>query len=131
MKFFLEFVSCCGIARPATTGEQAPLSDETSSLVPRRMRRRRKRGRPGNSGSTSPNSVEWRPSLSSISEDNVVAMVVERTAEVERAVKKREERPESDDSSGPQPRRGLRASVTYNGDSGVLSDAVYVLMGLN
>ncbi|KAH0986807.1 hypothetical protein GBA52_014205 [Prunus armeniaca] len=89
MKFLLEFVSCCGIARPATIGEQAPLSEETSSLVPRRMRRRRKRGRLGNSGSTSPNSAEWRPSLTSISEDNVVAMVVDRTAEVERAVKRK------------------------------------------
>ncbi|KAB2615761.1 hypothetical protein D8674_022349 [Pyrus ussuriensis x Pyrus communis] len=79
MKFLLEFVSCCGATRPATsTSEPAPLSEETSRMI-RCSRKRR----------SSVNSCDWRPSLSSISEDNVAAMVVDRTAGMERSVKRK------------------------------------------
>ncbi|KAM1041485.1 hypothetical protein ACFX13_031403 [Malus domestica] len=86
MKFLLEFVSCCGATRPATsTSEPASLSEETRSLVraPSRMRRCSRKRR------SSVNSCDWRPSLSSISEDNVAAMVVDRTAGIERSVKRK------------------------------------------
>nr|GMC47504.1 Serine/threonine-protein kinase MRCK gamma like [Ipomoea batatas]GMC51811.1 Serine/threonine-protein kinase MRCK gamma like [Ipomoea batatas] len=63
MKFLLELVTCCGAS---TFRQQAP-AEETRSLVPPPERRRKKgrvvvtrRGRPV---------AEWRPSLSSISED--------------------------------------------------------------
>ena len=77
MRFFLEFVSCCGSlprsSEDVSKTESAPvrsdetqLSDETQSLVPpvSRTRRRKKRGRLGTSAV-----IEWRPSLGSISED--------------------------------------------------------------
>ncbi|XP_068309942.1 uncharacterized protein [Pyrus communis] len=86
MKFFLEFVSCCRATRPATsTSEPAPLSEETRSLVmaPSGMIRCSRKRR------SSVNSCDWRPSLSSISEDNVAAMVVDRTAGIERSVKRK------------------------------------------
>ncbi|CAL0333803.1 unnamed protein product [Lupinus luteus] len=71
MRFFLEFVSCCGSptqnrSAPATL----PAEDEQRWLVPAppviasRPRTRRKRGRRGH---------EWRPSLGSISEDITVS----------------------------------------------------------
>ncbi|KAB2605830.1 hypothetical protein D8674_005547 [Pyrus ussuriensis x Pyrus communis] len=86
MKFLLEFVPCCGATRPTTSNsEPAPLSEETRSLVraPSRILRRRRKRR------SSVNSSDWTPSLSSISEDNVAAKVVDRTAAIERAVKRK------------------------------------------
>ncbi|EXB50914.1 hypothetical protein L484_021141 [Morus notabilis] len=81
---FLVFVSCCGpTVMPAVRPESSqsssatPPAEETRSLVrSRRYRRRPKRGRLGASGSA-PVPVEWKPSLCSISEDNVV--MVERS----------------------------------------------------
>ncbi|KAA8523760.1 hypothetical protein F0562_010183 [Nyssa sinensis] len=80
MRFFLEFVSCCGYACRSSdpTATPSPPPDETRSLVhspppsqPNTCRyRRRKRGRVAVSRSGSV--VEWRPSLGAISEDNVV-----------------------------------------------------------
>ncbi|KAI4322842.1 hypothetical protein L6164_022497 [Bauhinia variegata] len=64
MRFFLEFVSCCGSPSEPAVMERASLElrKETSTLVPAvRYNRRKKRGRAAQ---------DWRPSLGSISEDN-------------------------------------------------------------
>ncbi|KAA8531807.1 hypothetical protein F0562_006476 [Nyssa sinensis] len=80
MRFFLEFVSCCGFAFCSLdlTTTPSPPPEETRSLVhsPPLSQpntccyRRRKRGRVAVSRSSWV--VEWRPSLGAISKDNVV-----------------------------------------------------------
>ncbi|PON55759.1 hypothetical protein PanWU01x14_185680 [Parasponia andersonii] len=117
---FLEFVSCCGPALtpsgPTVRPEPARRPEETRSLVqpppPPRSRRRRKRGWLGASGSVSA-SAEWRPSLCSISEDNVVVIEKKgeennRTAGSERMVKRK--------SGSRSPRR--TNGVSYSDDYG-------------
>ncbi|XP_027356087.1 uncharacterized protein LOC113865602 [Abrus precatorius] len=72
MKFFFEFVSCCGSPTKRASEPIAPAPEEESSLVPatisvtvassrRYCRRQKKAG-----------AADWRPSLGSISEDSVV-----------------------------------------------------------
>ncbi|KAI3466193.1 hypothetical protein Pfo_022856, partial [Paulownia fortunei] len=75
MKFLLEFVTCCG---SCSSGARQP-AEETRLLVVQEPRRRvgRKQGRVRGGGR------EWRPSLSSISEDVLMA---ERINNVERPV---------------------------------------------
>ncbi|KAJ7948514.1 Serine/threonine-protein kinase MRCK gamma like [Quillaja saponaria] len=76
MRFFLEFVPCCGhviTRRTVEATSSPPSSEERRSLVPlSRSLRRRKRGR-----QNSMSSADWKPSLGSISEDNVVAEKVD------------------------------------------------------
>lgn len=110
---FLEFVSCCGPAvtsGPAVRPEPVRRQDETSSLVQQpRCRRRRKRGRLGGSGSASASSAEWKPTLCSISEDNVVIEKREenRTVGTVRLVKRK--------SGARSPRTN---GASYNDDYG-------------
>ncbi|KAB2605850.1 hypothetical protein D8674_005567 [Pyrus ussuriensis x Pyrus communis] len=86
MKFLLEFVPCYGATRPITSNsEPVSLSEKTRLLVrapSRILRCRRKRG-------SSVNSSDWMPLLCSISEDNVAAKVVDRTAAIEIALKRK------------------------------------------
>ncbi|KAK6157144.1 hypothetical protein DH2020_011392 [Rehmannia glutinosa] len=70
MKFFLEFVTCCGSCSSGTEGKRLLVVQESR----RRVGRRRGRLRGGRR--------EWRPSLSSISEDDV--LVAERINNVDR-----------------------------------------------
>ncbi|KAL3850805.1 hypothetical protein ACJIZ3_012687 [Penstemon smallii] len=66
MKFLLEFVACCG---SCSSGTRQPAEETRLLVVQQEPRRRvgRKRGRlRGNADR------EWRPSLTSISEDNVL-----------------------------------------------------------
>ncbi|KAG8365024.1 hypothetical protein BUALT_Bualt18G0059900 [Buddleja alternifolia] len=73
MKFLLEFVTCCGSC------DRQP-AEETRLLVVQESRRRggRRKGRArGSSG-------EWRPSLTSISEE--AALMAEKISNVERPV---------------------------------------------
>ncbi|XP_062077849.1 uncharacterized protein LOC133782535 [Humulus lupulus] len=94
---FLEFVSCCAPAATwGRTVRHQPIRrpEETRSLVEPvpRKRRRRKLGRLGAPGSTSSGSSgEWKPSLSSISEDKVIMEKREenRTVGSERLVKRK------------------------------------------
>ncbi|XP_019196761.1 PREDICTED: uncharacterized protein LOC109190669 [Ipomoea nil] len=65
MKFLLELVTCCGAS---TFRQQAP-AEETRSLVPPPETRRRKKGRVVVMTRRGRPVAEWRPSLSSISED--------------------------------------------------------------
>lgn len=97
MKFFLEFVACCGL--PLTDSSSAPTApapgaEESKSLVKSsRERQRKKRGRLSQSGSASAASAsaEWKPSLYSISEDNVIIAKRgdDRKAEAQRVVKRK------------------------------------------
>lgn len=76
MKFFCEFVSCCGAPPlPAVVPEESRQVE---------IRKRYRKERMGSSRSSSSSSVEWQPSLSSISEDNVIPEKEERSAEPER-----------------------------------------------
>lgn len=76
MKFFCEFVSCCGPPpQPAVVPEEMRQVE---------IRKRYRKERMGSSRSSSSSSVEWQPSLSSISEDNVTPDKEERSAEPER-----------------------------------------------
>ncbi|KAI3457019.1 hypothetical protein Pfo_013682 [Paulownia fortunei] len=72
MKFFFEFVTCCGPCSSGTEAKRLLVVHETR----RRVGRKRGRLRGGRGG------CEWRPSLSSISEDNV--LVAERINNIER-----------------------------------------------
>ncbi|KAL2496221.1 uncharacterized protein Fot_39978 [Forsythia ovata] len=66
MKFFLEFVACCG-----SGARQQPAEESTLLVVPEaRPRVGRKRGRVA--GERRCGLVDWQPSLSSIAEDNVL-----------------------------------------------------------
>lgn len=96
MKFLLEFVWCCGPTGGEGFEKDAPdsingrRSEETRALVSPRalqtitMRRskRRKRGMASASSSSATGVAEWKPTLYSISEDNVVVVVEEGTDRV-------------------------------------------------
>jgi hypothetical protein len=77
MKFLLEFVSCCGVSSggalevPESVGRQS--EEETRELMTvRNDHRRKKRGRGSSTAGNNDSGVEWKPSLSAISENNVV-----------------------------------------------------------
>jgi hypothetical protein len=74
MKFLLEFVSCCGggaLEVPESVGRQS--EEETRELMTvRNDHRRKKRGRGSSTAGNNDSGVEWKPSLSAISENNVV-----------------------------------------------------------
>lgn len=78
MKFLLEFVSCCGVSSGG--GQEVPAEsvgrqseEETRELMTvRNDHRRRKRGRGSSTAGNNDSGVEWKPSLSAISENNVV-----------------------------------------------------------
>ncbi|KAL9383199.1 hypothetical protein Peur_023522 [Populus x canadensis] len=77
MKFLLEFVSCCGVSSggalevPESVGRQS--EEETRELMTvRNDHRRKKRGRGSLTAGNNDSGVEWKPSLSAISENNVV-----------------------------------------------------------
>ncbi|KAJ6423291.1 hypothetical protein OIU84_024267 [Salix udensis] len=85
MKFLLEFVGCCGVSSGRGGPKEGPesvegLSEETHALVAlRRNYRRRKRGRWPSAAGNNNSGVEWKPTLSAISENNVAAAVVGET----------------------------------------------------
>ena len=85
MKFLLEFVGCCGVSSGGGGPKEVPesvgrLSEETHALVAiRRNHRRRKRGRGSSAAGNNNSGVEWKPTLSAISENNVAAAVVGET----------------------------------------------------
>lgn len=72
MRFFLEFVSCCGTTTQRTAVQTTTAEEEERSLVPTfsLTRRQRKRGKLGATAAAA--TPEWRPSLGAISEDNIV-----------------------------------------------------------
>lgn len=92
MKFFFEFVSCCGPAcRSAVITTGAKPAEERcvplyAASVPVESRRKQSRRAASRSG-------DWRPALNAISEDNVVVVAVERESRAavgsERIMKKR------------------------------------------
>ncbi|KAF3453554.1 hypothetical protein FNV43_RR03994 [Rhamnella rubrinervis] len=76
----------------SATAAPAPRAEETKSLVKSsRQHQRRKRGRLGQAGLASAASAEWKPSLCSISEDNMIVGKSgdDRTAGAERVVKRK------------------------------------------
>ncbi|XP_057474875.1 uncharacterized protein LOC130762988 isoform X2 [Actinidia eriantha] len=78
MKFLLELVTCC------TSGSSPSRAEETLALAPPEDRRRkRERSATAVVVLRSRSAVEWRPSLCSISEDNMTA---ERERERERVI---------------------------------------------
>ncbi|XP_011030907.1 PREDICTED: uncharacterized protein LOC105130203 [Populus euphratica] len=94
MKFLLEFVSCCGVSScggqevllPAeSVGRQS--EEETRELMTvRNDHRRKKRGRGSSTAGNNDSGAEWKPSLSAISENNVV---VARERGVERVLNRK------------------------------------------
>ncbi|KAL6314115.1 hypothetical protein AAG906_011853 [Vitis piasezkii] len=85
MKFIFEFVSCCGMPPRPAVPEEVPLPEESRTVE---LRRRYRKERVGSSRSSS-SSVEWHPSLCSISEDNLVLEKEERPAESVRTPKRK------------------------------------------
>ncbi|KAG6790553.1 hypothetical protein POTOM_006709 [Populus tomentosa] len=88
MKFLLEFVGCCGVSSGGGGPKEVPESvgrlseEETYALVAvRRNHRRKKRGRGSSTVGNNNSGVEWKPTLSAISENNVAAVVGETGAE--------------------------------------------------
>lgn len=77
MKFFLEFVSCCGSCSAGKTSETEEKRFLIVQETPCRRHSGHRRSRRLRGGRR-----EWRPSLSSISEDNV--SVAERKTDTER-----------------------------------------------
>ncbi|XP_011048255.1 PREDICTED: uncharacterized protein LOC105142362 isoform X2 [Populus euphratica] len=94
MKFLLEFVGCFGVSRGGGGPKEVPESvgrlseEETHALVAvRRNHWRKKRGRGPSTVGNNNSGVEWKPTLSAISENNA-AVVVGKTAG-ERLVKRK------------------------------------------
>ncbi|XP_059292375.1 uncharacterized protein LOC132045814 [Lycium ferocissimum] len=80
MKFFIELVACCGCSsnrahRPAedeeilVTADAEASFDHNNNIITYKKRRRRRRTLARSAGSL----PEWKPSLSSISEDGIAA----------------------------------------------------------
>ncbi|KAF7822825.1 uncharacterized protein G2W53_020969 [Senna tora] len=119
MRFFLEFVSCWGptTQRPTPHHTTTSAQEEIRSLVPpsnSRTRHRKKRGRLGASAAP----PEWRPSLGSISETNIVPQRGDgRNGKVgpEREVKRKSD-------------AAAKASYGSNDYTTIFSDAIYVLI---
>lgn len=98
MKFLLELASCCGANGGERSDKEARelnrrRSEETRALMVHQTletlntrSRRRKRGRAGLAYPWSAVRAEWKPTLCSIAEDNVVVVVEERP---ERVVKRK------------------------------------------
>ncbi|KAJ6332851.1 hypothetical protein OIU77_008825 [Salix suchowensis] len=87
MKFLLEFVSCCGVSNGGGVGQEVPESvgrrseEETREVMTMRNdHRRKKRGRGSSADGINDSRDEWKPSLSAISENNMV-VVEERRVE--------------------------------------------------
>ncbi|KAB5534756.1 hypothetical protein DKX38_017842 [Salix brachista] len=87
MKFLLEFVSCCGVSNGGGGGQEVPESvgrrseEETREVMTMRNdHRRKKRGRGSSADGNNDSRDEWKPSLSAISENNMV-VVGERRVE--------------------------------------------------
>jgi hypothetical protein len=88
MKFLLEFVGCCGVSSGGGGPKEVPESvgrlseEETHALVAvRRNHRWKKRGRGSSTVGKNNSGVEWKPTLSAISENNVAAVVGETGGE--------------------------------------------------
>lgn len=88
MKFLLEFVGCCGVSSGGGGPKEVPESvgrlseEETHALVVvRRNHRWKKRGRGPSTAGNNNSGVEWKPTLSAISENNVAAVVGETGGE--------------------------------------------------
>lgn len=120
MKFLLEFVWCCGASGSDNSETNASetngrRSEEARALMAQRtlqtltMRSRRKRGRVRSaSASSGVSTEEWKPTLCSITEDNVVVVKEEGT---ERVVKRK-----GSGERGGGGSRQLAGIPTYNED---------------
>jgi hypothetical protein len=118
MKFFLEFVSCCGspgcCSRPGAAA--AAEEDETKWLEPSRPASRNRRRRRGRMGPTEAE-PEWKPSLCAISEDSAVLVVMEKEKAADSRTVGSEERPRIVNRKGGSHVR-VQVRTSYSDDYG-------------